>query len=109
MVQKPKAEPAKTPKQSPVKQSPAKESPAKPTTPRKPKEPVVYKTLQHDAGVPIQIDVTFEGQSELAKLTKSGGHTHTIKLQGSSAFSLVKTVCFVISKMLLHLMLMIVP
>jgi len=61
-------------------------------TPKKPKAPIIYKTLDKVAGSPIPIEVVYEGQSIQAKLAKAGGYGHTLKLEAPSAFSLFKTV-----------------
>ncbi|KAK4550057.1 hypothetical protein LTR36_003024 [Oleoguttula mirabilis] len=82
--QKPKAE----------KPEPEKKSPAKPPTPKKAKQPAVYKSLAKDAGAAIPIDVVHEGQSVQAKLAKTGVYQHVLKLEAPSAFSVVKTIVF---------------
>ncbi|KAK0272350.1 hypothetical protein LTR35_012933 [Friedmanniomyces endolithicus] len=88
--------PAKTPKASKAKveaaPEPKPETPKKSNpTPKKPKAPIVYNTLDKVVGSPIPIEVVYEGQSDQAKLAKAGIYGHTIKLEAPSAFSLFKT------------------
>ncbi|KAK0258918.1 hypothetical protein LTR48_006213 [Friedmanniomyces endolithicus] len=88
--------PPKTPKASKAKveaaPEPKPETPKKSNpTPKKPKAPIVYNTLDKVVGSPIPIEVVYEGQSDQAKLAKAGIYGHTIKLEAPSAFSLFKT------------------
>ena len=68
----------------------AEKSTAK-ATPKK-KEPTIYKRLSQDDG-PAPVDVSFEGVATEAKVAKSGGFVHHLKLEAPSAFKLLKTVC----------------
>ncbi|KAK0321100.1 hypothetical protein LTR82_008017 [Friedmanniomyces endolithicus] len=88
--------PPKTPKASKAKveaaPEPKPETPKKSNpTPKKPKAPIVYNTLDKVVGSPIPIEVVYEGQSDQAKLAKAGIYGHTIKLEAPRAFSLFKT------------------
>ncbi|KAK5116284.1 hypothetical protein LTR85_009256 [Meristemomyces frigidus] len=74
------------------KAEPENKSPAKPATPKKAKEPIVYKNLAKDTGAAISVDVAHEGQSIQAKLAKDGAYRHMLKLEAPSAFSVVQTV-----------------
>lgn len=58
---------------------------------RKPKEAVIFTSLGRDDAT-LPVDVTFEGEATQAKLRKTGGYYHNMRLVAPSAFELVKAV-----------------
>lgn len=93
------ATPTKTPtktttktstKQTPKKEEPKKEEP-KPVTPKKPKPAAKYSKLARNDKATLPIEVTFPGDILQAKQVKAS-YTHAIKLDATTAFTLVDTV-----------------
>ncbi|GAB1731135.1 hypothetical protein NU195Hw_g3575t1 [Hortaea werneckii] len=86
--QKAKAKPNSTP----TKPTPSKPTPSK-ATPKKAKEPPTYKQLTKDnTGDATPVEVSFEGDSIQAKVKKTGGFGHVLKLDSSASFTLLKNV-----------------
>ncbi|KAI7269563.1 hypothetical protein KC352_g8414, partial [Hortaea werneckii] len=86
--QKAKAKPNATP----TKPTPSKQTPSK-ATPKKAKEPPTYKQLSKDnTGDATPVEVSFEGDSIQAKVKKTGGFGHVLKLDSSASFTLLKNV-----------------
>ncbi|RMY25035.1 hypothetical protein D0866_11226 [Hortaea werneckii] len=72
--------------------TPTKPTPSK-TTPKKVKEPPTYKQLTKDnTGDATPVEVSFEGDSIQAKVKKTGGFGHVLKLDSSASFTLLKNV-----------------
>ncbi|KAF2482489.1 hypothetical protein BDY17DRAFT_252297, partial [Neohortaea acidophila] len=78
-------------KPAPAKDEPANEPPVKAKPVRKPKEAVIFTSLGRDDAT-LPVDVTFEGEATQAKLRKTGGYYHNMRLVAPSAFELVKAV-----------------
>lgn len=85
-IQKPKAQELPAPKSKP--------KPAT-STPKKSKDPIVWKSLARDTTIPI--DVTFEGESSQVKVRKTGDYAHALKLVAPSSFTLLKSASCTIS------------
>ncbi|KAI7377177.1 hypothetical protein KC336_g19622, partial [Hortaea werneckii] len=67
--------------------TPSKPTPSK-ATPKKVKEPPTYKLLAKDnAGDATPVEVSFEGDSIQAKVKKTGGFGHVLKLDSSASFT----------------------
>ncbi|KAK3112228.1 hypothetical protein LTR53_011723 [Teratosphaeriaceae sp. CCFEE 6253] len=79
---------------TPKKAAASKAATPKTVTPKKTKEVITYANLTKTPGAAIPIDVAYEGSAVQAKLAKSGGFQHNIKLEAPRAFSLVKSIVF---------------
>lgn len=89
------ATPNKTPTKTATKQTPKKEEPekeeSKPVTPKKPKLAAKHTKLARNDKATLPIEVTFQGDILQAKQVKTT-YTHVLKLDASTAFTLVDTV-----------------
>ena len=56
------------------------------------KDVLVYRSVAKETGTGIPIDVAYEGNAATSKLTKSGGYSHTLKLDAPASFTVLKTV-----------------
>lgn len=56
------------------------------------KEAPVFRSLAKDMNATVPVDVTFEGTTAVSKQEINGTYTHTMKLNASGSFSLIKTV-----------------
>ncbi|RMY13428.1 hypothetical protein D0866_14076 [Hortaea werneckii] len=84
-------EPKSKPKAK-INATPSKPTPSK-ATPKKVKEPPTYKQLTKDnTGDATPVEVSFEGDSIQAKVKKTGGFGHVLKLDSSASFTLLKNV-----------------
>ncbi|KAK3648804.1 hypothetical protein LTR56_007244 [Elasticomyces elasticus] len=92
---KAKAEPKEeTPEPStPNKTAPKKAAASTPktTTPKKPKEAVVYQTVDKVPGSTNPLDVMFQGASTTAGQIKDGSYSLTLKVDAPSSFSVYQT------------------
>jgi hypothetical protein len=87
--------PTKTSTKNATKQTPKKEElkkeELKPVTPKKPKTAAKYTQLARNKKATLPIEITFQGDILQAKQVKAN-YTHALKLDATTAFTLVDTV-----------------